>query len=171
MTRSRPILQCLLVTTVLFLLLAACGTGGKVTKAVSGVNAVATHVVPVEHDGSYTDVDPSGLASMLESKDFRLINVHVPYEGEIDRTDSFIPWDEIDAQLGQLPTDMSAKLVVYCRSGGMSAIAARTLVKVGYTAVWNLDGGMIAWEQAGYPLVDAGRGGRRGWLASDTAVR
>jgi rhodanese-related sulfurtransferase len=35
----------------------------------------------------------------------------------------------------------------------MSAIAARALVKHGYTDVWNLDGGMIAWERAGYPLL------------------
>ena len=42
--------------------------------------------------------------------------------------------------------------MVYCRAGGMSAIAARTLVKPGYTDVWNLDGGMIGWKQAGYLL-------------------
>ncbi|RMF32566.1 MAG: rhodanese-like domain-containing protein, partial [Chloroflexi bacterium] len=42
-------------------------------------------------------------------------------------------------------------------SGSMSAIAARTLVKLGYTDVWNLDGGMIAWKAAGYSLVDKGR--------------
>ncbi len=155
MTRPRLILDCLLVATVLVLV--ACGTGGKDTKPVSGANAVATQVVPVEHDGSYVDVNPSGLASMLESEDFRLINVHVPYEGEIEATDSFIPWDGIEAELEGLPADISAKLVVYCRSGGMSAMAARTLVKLGYTDVWNLDGGMIAWEQAGYPLLDKGR--------------
>lgn len=55
-----------------------------------------------------------------------------------------------------MPADKDAQLVVYCRSGSMSAIAARTLVGLGYTDVWNLDGGMIAWEQAGYPLVDKG---------------
>jgi rhodanese-related sulfurtransferase len=35
----------------------------------------------------------------------------------------------------------------------MSAIAARTLVKSGYTNVWNLDGGMIEWERQGYELI------------------
>ncbi|HEY64632.1 MAG TPA: rhodanese-like domain-containing protein [Caldilineae bacterium] len=94
---------------------------------------------------------------MLENKDFLLINVHVPYAGEIEGTDVFIPFNEIEQNLDKLPADMGAKLVVYCRSGGMSAIAARTLVKLGYTNVWNLDRGMIGWEQAGYSLVNKSR--------------
>jgi len=35
----------------------------------------------------------------------------------------------------------------------MSAIAARELVREGYANVWNLDGGIIAWREAGYPLM------------------
>jgi rhodanese-related sulfurtransferase len=35
----------------------------------------------------------------------------------------------------------------------MSATAARTLVGLGYSDVWNLDGGMIAWEEAGFTLL------------------
>ena len=34
----------------------------------------------------------------------------------------------------------------------MSGISARSLVELGYTDVWNLDGGMIAWEASGRPL-------------------
>ena len=63
-------------------------------------------------------------------------------------------YTKMHSTLAQL--DKGAKLVLYCRSGGMGAIAARTLVKLGYSDVWNLDGGMIAWEEAGYPLVDKG---------------
>jgi rhodanese-related sulfurtransferase len=43
-------------------------------------------------------------------------------------------------------------IAVYCRSGTMSAEAARTLVRLGYTDVWDLGGGMLAWEKAGFPL-------------------
>jgi rhodanese-related sulfurtransferase len=37
----------------------------------------------------------------------------------------------------------------------MSEIAARALVKLGFRNLWNVDGGMVAWEEAGYPLVRA----------------
>jgi len=149
--------QILLITTVAVLALVACRTGLRAGAPKPGTETLQTQEVPVEGGGSYTDVNAAGLATKLEKKDFLLINVHIPYEGEIEPTDLFIPYNEIEQNLDKLPPDRSTKLVLYCRSGGMGAIAARTLVKLGYTDVWNLDGGMIAWEQAGYPLVDKSR--------------
>jgi len=77
----------------------------------------------------------------------------VPYEGEIAQTDRFIPYDRVGSNLDGLPADKDAKVVLYCRSGSMSAMAARDLVRSDYANVWNLEGGMIAWRQAGYPLI------------------
>jgi rhodanese-related sulfurtransferase len=119
----------------------------------SGGQTSDTRKVPVEGGGSYTEVSVGGLARLLESKDVPLINVHVPYEGEIAGTDAFIPFDQVEANLGKLPASKDTRVVLYCRSGSMSAIAARTLVRRGYTDVWNLDGGMIAWKQAGHLLI------------------
>lgn len=107
--------------------------------------------VPVE-GGKYTDISATQLKRMLEKKDFLLVNVHIPYEGEIEPTDLFVPYNQIEENLGKFPADKSAKVVLYCRSGSMSAIAARALVKLGYTNIWNLDGGMIGWRGVGLPL-------------------
>jgi rhodanese-related sulfurtransferase len=93
------------------------------------------------------------LKTQLDKKDFPLINVHIPYEGEIEKTDAFIDYREIDKHLDQLPKDKNAKIVLYCRSGRMSHIAADMLVKLGYTNVYDVEGGMLAWEEAGYPLI------------------
>lgn len=108
-------------------------------------------------DGFYVNVIPQELRSMLDSKDFPLVNVHIPYDGEIEGTDLFIAYDRIAERLGELPSQQDSKIVLYCRSGGMSAIAAGILVSAGYTNVWNLDGGMIAWDEGGYPLLNAER--------------
>lgn len=133
---------------VLAMLITACTTTGAPAAGVAD-----TVAVPVEGGGTYTDVTAGQLNTMLAAKDFVLVNVHVPYQGEIADTDLFIPFDQMAANLGQLPADRSARIVLYCRSGSMSAIAARELVAAGYTDVWNLDGGMNAWQAQGYPLV------------------
>jgi len=112
-----------------------------------------TWTVTVEGNLHYTVVDARGLAMMLVKKDFLFVNVHIPYEGEIEKTDLFIPYDEVEQNLDKLPADRNAKIVLYCRTDRMSNIAARTLVALGFRNVWVLEGGMIVWKQAGYPLL------------------
>lgn len=137
--------------------LAACGGQTAVPAAPAEINiAEHTNTVTVPGGGTYTDVTPDGLAAMLEDKDFPLINVHIPYAGEIERTDEFIPFNEIAANVDKLPADKDAQIVIYCRSGGMSAQSAQDLVKMGYTNVWNLDGGMNGWTASGRPLLQNG---------------
>jgi rhodanese-related sulfurtransferase len=101
-------------------------------------------------EGKYTDISPLVLKSMMKAKNFYLINVHIPYAGEIPGTDMFIPYTEIGQKI-DLPKD--SQIVLYCRSGPMSKIASETLVKQGYTKVYNLEKGMVDWEQDGYDLV------------------
>ncbi len=153
---SRSSMVCILAVAIASLVLVACsGQSSQPPPSSSEMDmAEQTQEVPVEGGGSYTDVSAAGLAAMLENKDFPMINVHIPYEGEIERTDLFIPFDEIAQNVDKLPADKDARVVLYCRSGSMSATAARELVHLGYTDVWNLDGGMIAWRQAGHPVLD-----------------
>lgn len=102
----------------------------------------------------FTTLQSAQLAAMLRRKDFLLVNVHIPYEGEIGDTDAFIPYDRIAGNLDKLPKEKSARIVLYCRSGRMSEIAAQALSELGYTQVSHLAGGMNEWKRSGYRIIE-----------------
>lgn len=90
----------------------------------------------------------------LENKDFYLVNVHTPYEGEIAFTDFFIEYDGIVAANVLLPEDKDAEIILYCKTGNMSAQALKTLKRLGYANVRHLSGGMDNWEKAGEKILE-----------------
>ena len=74
-----------------------------------------------------------------------VINVHVPFEGEIAGTDAFIPYDQVATGIPKLTSDRTAEILLYCKTGRMSSIAMNELVDLGYTNVSELAGGIDAW--------------------------
>ena len=89
---------------------------------------------------------------MPEDKDFVLVHTHVSSDGDIPQTALSIPFDEIADHLDELP-GKDAKSMLYCRSGNMSTTAAKTPVTLGFTNIYQVDGGTRAWEAAGYELI------------------
>lgn len=130
-------------------LLAGCQQG--VNSTGNKTSADVGKVIPSEN-GSYKNITVAELQEMMKAKDFLLVNVHTPFEGNLPKTDLSIPYDTIDQNLGKLPSDKNAKIVLYCRSDRMSTIASKEMVKLGYTNIWNMVGGMVAWEQAGQQI-------------------
>ena len=102
--------------------------------------------------GSYRVVSVQELQTMLEDKDFTMINVHIPWQGDIPQSDLRLAFDQIEQNLDQLPQDKDTKILVYCLTSGMAKKAVTTLVNQGYTNLWMLDGGTTAWNEAGLSL-------------------
>jgi phage shock protein E len=137
------------------------GSAGLTAAPSASATAPATSnqvgVVVQGKGGYWTNVSADQLAGMMTHKDFTLINVKTPYIGEIDGTDLYIPYDQLKARAAALPANKGARVLVYCRSGVESAQAAQTLLDLGYTNIWNLDGGMNAWQASGRALVQKSR--------------
>jgi rhodanese-related sulfurtransferase len=149
-TRHRAIL--VFLGTALFTL--SCGGEAENQPAPASQAEESTS----EEAPGFRDISVDQLHDMLTNGDPFLVNVHIPFEGNIPGTDVSIPFDEVAEHLDQLPESRDSRIVLYCRSGRMSEEAATTLASLGYTNVFNLAGGFRAWEGAGYELETGGTG-------------
>jgi rhodanese-related sulfurtransferase len=102
---------------------------------------------------SLVGIAPTALRAELEDKDFLLINVHVPYAGEIAGTDAHIPYTDNDTLRAFIGADTSRSVVLYCLTDHMALLAGDELVEQSYRRIRYLEGGMQAWEAAGLPIV------------------
>jgi rhodanese-related sulfurtransferase len=63
-----------------------------------------------------------------------------------------VPRGILEGKIEQLAQDPDQPIVLYCASGGRSALAADSLQRMGYRNVLSLAGGFNAWQEAGYPV-------------------
>jgi phage shock protein E len=146
---SKTIRATVVVTLVVAALTTGCGSGGGKSSSAKGHETPET-AAPAS--AAFARLDPAAFAGRMNDKGAVLINVHVPYEGELEHTDAFIPYDHIVGN-DHLPQDKHTEILLYCRSGRMSEIAANALHGVGYTRLAHLEGGMRAWEASGRTLI------------------
>ncbi|WP_375769619.1 rhodanese-like domain-containing protein [Archangium gephyra] len=105
------------------------------------------------HAEGYRDVDVSAVAGVRDAA--RLVDVREPSElegilGHIAGVER-VPLRAVEESAGRWQRD--GELVLVCRSGARSGRAAAQLVRQGFTRVMNLRGGMLAWNEAGLPVV------------------
>lgn len=84
---------------------------------------------------------------LLAQPETFVLDVHIPEQEHLPGTDAFIPYNELDQNLSQLPMDKNTPIAVYCRSGSMSREASQTLKRLGYTQVYDLIGGINAYRE------------------------
>jgi len=92
-------------------------------------------------------VSPSEFAKLIKQKDSFVLDVHTPEQTHIPGTDAFIPDTKISENIDKLPKDKTKPILVYCRSGSMSARVAKELISLGYTNVYDLKGGTNAYKE------------------------
>jgi len=63
-----------------------------------------------------------------------------------------IPLGAIEKRAGELDAFKSKPVILCCAMGSRSSSAAQTLRTLGFEQVFNLQGGISAWQQAGQPV-------------------
>ncbi|MCW5589114.1 MAG: molybdopterin-synthase adenylyltransferase MoeB [Legionellales bacterium] len=91
------------------------------------------------------EIDVNELKCMMENNDkFTLLDVRQPEENIAGNIGGLlIPLGELESRLDELNKD--DKIVVYCKAGGRSMMAAQILQQHGFEHVINLQGGYLAW--------------------------
>lgn len=84
---------------------------------------------------------------LAQQEDAFILDVHTPEQTHIPDTNAFIPFDQIDDNLDKLPEDKSTPILVYCRSGSMSDQASQEIAELGYTQVYDLEGGLNSYRE------------------------
>ncbi len=64
-----------------------------------------------------------------------------------------IPLKELPQRLSELEKAKAKNVIVMCQSGARSPKAASVLNKAGFTSVFNLNGGLAAWQAQGMPIA------------------
>jgi rhodanese-related sulfurtransferase len=138
----------------LCLLMAACSNTPAATPTAEPPLVSTQAALSTENEAVYRAMSVDEFASILETSDsaYTIVNVHIPYEGEVPNTHMSVAYNDMDALTAALP-DKNAPIILYCRSGRMSDIATRALVEQGYTQVWDVTGGMNAWTASGRELM------------------
>jgi adenylyltransferase/sulfurtransferase len=98
---------------------------------------------------SYQKITARELASRLDGgwKPY-VLDVRKPHEAEIVKlafADRLKPHEEVVAIAAELPRDRD--IVVHCKMGGRSAKACETLAALGFTRLYNLEGGITGWAR------------------------
>jgi len=117
----------------LALILSACGSSG----------------------GSVTNLNVSDFAKKVSDSSVVVLDVRTPGEFQEGHLQNAINVDyegmNFAGEVNKL--DKSKTYAVYCRSGRRSGLATEVMAKNGFKSVFNLNGGVIEWQNAGQQLV------------------
>jgi phage shock protein E len=139
---------------ILLALLAACSAPETAEKTqTNDETEVHQRAEQSQTQVNFIDVDPVTFAAKMEGNPGILLDVRTPEEvaeGKLAGSKAINYNDDNFAEaLNEL--DPNQPVYVYCAAGGRSSKTATLLGEKGFTLVYNLDGGITAWEEAGLP--------------------
>jgi thioredoxin len=111
---------------------------------------------------SFESLHPKEFAEKIKTTDHpQILDVRTPDEFESEHIDNAknVNWNGDDFEAKAASYDKSKPVFVYCLSGGRSKKAATKLKELGFDTVYELDGGLLNWNEEGFGIpaeVEAG---------------
>ncbi|MCU7813903.1 MAG: rhodanese-like domain-containing protein [Candidatus Thiodiazotropha sp. (ex Lucinoma kastoroae)] len=100
-------------------------------------------------------VDPTTATDLINHQDAVVVDVRPAadfHKGHIINAIS-IPSNGFGNQIGLLSKHKEKPVIISCRSGAQSSAACQQLKKAGFEQVFNLKGGILAWQNANLPIT------------------
>ncbi len=142
------------------IVLSACG-GGDDAEPVADAPTADEPAVASEPDDATTALPAPGLvapaqgAAIAGSDSVVVLDVRTPAEyaeGHLAESDLLLDFNAGEFAASVADLDPDAEYFVYCRSGNRSGQAVAIMRDLGFERVWDLDGGILAWDAAGLPI-------------------
>jgi molybdopterin/thiamine biosynthesis adenylyltransferase/rhodanese-related sulfurtransferase len=101
-------------------------------------------------------VDVQEAREEIERGDAALVDVRERHEWDESHLEgaTLVPELTVADRIGEVVPDHSQRVLLYCRTDNRSARAADLLRDLGYEDVVYVEGGIVAWEEAGLPVAD-----------------
>ena len=102
----------------------------------------------------FASLSPAAAVQMMNKEEVVLLDVREPSEtagGKISKAIQ-IPVGAVTKRIGELDKHKDKTLLVYCKTGSRAGIACKELGKQGFDKVFNLSGGIMAWQDAHLPM-------------------
>lgn len=120
--------------------------------AACGAPATTAQVADVDLQNLPDTVTVQQTKPLLGNPDVLLLDVREQSEYDAGHIPGvkLIPTGQVASRLSEIPKDKP--VIVTCRTGNRSAAVTELLREQGYTNVHNMEGGIVAWQSAGYPV-------------------
>jgi len=104
----------------------------------------------------YGDIGPDQATRAMNHDDALLLDVREDSEYRNDGhiiNSLHIPMGDLEGRMGELEKYKGKPIIAYCRSGHRSRSACTQLKRGGFEQVYNLGGGIMAWQSANLPVT------------------
>jgi len=103
----------------------------------------------------FTELTAQEASRFIAEKKPFILDVRTPnefYSGYIEGA-TLLPLQQLQQRVSELNKHKDREILVYCRTGNRSTVAAEILHRAGFTKLYNLRPGIVGWQKENLPVV------------------